>query len=210
MPKKLNKKSIKDKIINTLNHNDKFISDGQKYDNDDNFVDEKVIDDDDDFEREDDDQDIENVNIKSDSEDSESDIDSLDEKEIDDDKKEKDDETEYDEEKCIYNYADDRSDGEEEIEFEFDDDMIQISENIVNPEKRITKPFLTKYERVRILGDRIQQLTLGAKPMIKNSENLSPKEIAELELKNNVIPLIIVRPLANGEKEKWYIKELKH
>ena len=69
---------------------------------------------------------------------------------------------------------------------------------------------MLKYERVRLLGDRAQQLALGAKPMLKNIEGLSTKEIAELEIKNNVIPLIIERPLPNGKKERWYISELEH
>src|SRR5262245_11722121 len=91
--------------------------------------------------------------------------------------------------KCKYNYDDDRSESDNELELNSDDDEIKEISDIIPVEKRITKPFLSKYERVRILGDRTQQLTLGAKPMIKNSENLPPKQIAELELKNNVIPL---------------------
>lgn len=125
-------------------------------------------------------------------------------------KEDKDEDYAFEEDKCVYNYADDKSEDEEDVELTFDDDVVEETSDIVSSENRITKPFLTKYERVRILGDRTQQLTLGAKPMIKNAEDLTPKQIAELELKNNIIPLIIVRPLPNGKKEKWYIKELKH
>ncbi|ARF09493.1 DNA-directed RNA polymerase subunit 6 [Indivirus ILV1] len=110
---------------------------------------------------------------------------------------------------CIYNYAENNSD-EEEQELVFDDDNIVIQSEIVPKEKRITKPILYKYERVRLLGDRTQQLTLGAKPMIKNIEGLTMKQIAEVEIQENVIPLIIQRPLPNGKKERWYINELKH
>lgn len=110
--------------------------------------------------------------------------------------------------KCIYNIAEE---SDEELDVVFDDDNdINQDTNIVPPEKRITKPWLTKYERVRLLGERTQQLTLGAKPMLKVTENLTPKEIAELEIKNNVLPLIIERPLFNGKKEHWKISELKH
>jgi DNA-directed RNA polymerase I, II, and III subunit RPABC2 len=110
------------------------------------------------------------------------------------------------EDKCIYNFASEES----EEEMVFDDDVITIESNIVPNDQRRTKPFLFKYERVRLLGNRIQQLTLGAKPMIKNVENYTPQEIAEMELKNNVMPLIIQRPLPNGMKERWYISELQH
>lgn len=89
----------------------------------------------------------------------------------------------------------------------FDDE--KKSSKIVPPETRITKPILTKYERVRILGDRIKQLTLGAKPMLKNTEDLSPKEIAKLELQHHVIPFIVVRTLPSGLIEHWKISELQ-
>ena len=81
-------------------------------------------------------------------------------------------------------------------------------DEIVKPEERVTKPFLTKFERVRLLGDRAKQLSLGAKPMLKNTELLNPKEIARLELEKKVIPLIIERTLPNGKKERWNITEL--
>lgn len=99
----------------------------------------------------------------------------------------------------------------EEEDLSFDDDVNQVREsNYVPSDKRMTKPIMTKYERVRILSDRIQQLTLGAKPMIKNVNNLVPDEIAREELKYDVIPLIIRRPRPDGEYELWYTKELYH
>jgi DNA-directed RNA polymerase subunit K/omega len=68
---------------------------------------------------------------------------------------------------------------------------------------------MTIYERVRLLGERAKQLSLGAKPMIKNVDNMNPKDIAKLELENKVIPLIIIRTLPNGVKEKWKVSELE-
>lgn len=109
---------------------------------------------------------------------------------------------------CIYN-NDDQLD-EEDHEMVFDDDNDETLSEIIPADKRISKAILFKYERVRLICDRTQQLTLGAKPMVKNVEGLTEKQIAELELKMNVIPLIIQRPLPNGKKERWYIDELKH
>lgn len=112
---------------------------------------------------------------------------------------------------CLYEFADKNSSSEEEENLDdiFDDDNDKQDLYVVD-DQRITKPFLTKYERVRLIGDRTKQLSGGAKPMIKNVEHLSPKEVAILELEHNVIPLIIERPLPNGTIERWKVVELKH
>jgi DNA-directed RNA polymerase subunit K/omega len=75
---------------------------------------------------------------------------------------------------------------------------------------RITLPFISKFEYVRVLGTRIQQLTSGAKPLIKNAQHLNYKEIAVLEYKNNVLPLIIERRLPNNIVEYWKLSELSN
>jgi DNA-directed RNA polymerase subunit K/omega len=81
-------------------------------------------------------------------------------------------------------------------------------EVIVAKENRITINRLTKYEMVRILGERTKQLTMGAKPLVKNYNNLSYEKIAEEELKLNMIPYKIKRPLPNGKFEIWTLDEL--
>ena len=89
----------------------------------------------------------------------------------------------------------------------FEEDKKKVSKFVSN-DKRITKNYMTIYERVRLLGERAKQLSLGAKPMVKNVDNLGPKEIARLELEQKVLPLIIIRTLPNGLKEKWQVNEL--
>jgi DNA-directed RNA polymerase subunit K/omega len=79
----------------------------------------------------------------------------------------------------------------------------------VSKENRISSNRLSKYEMVRILGERIKQLTLGAKPLIKNFQTLSYDSIAEEELKRNMIPFKIKRPLPNGKYEIWTLDELQ-
>jgi DNA-directed RNA polymerase subunit K/omega len=79
----------------------------------------------------------------------------------------------------------------------------------VPKEKRISCDRLTNYEMVRILGERTKQLTMGAKPLIKNYQNLSYDKIAEEEFKINMIPFKIKRPLPNGKYEIWTLDELK-
>ena len=106
-------------------------------------------------------------------------------------------------ESCIYQYANDESD-EEEYESEYEEDL---NESTTILTEKMTKPFITKYERVTLIGNRTKQLASGAKPMIKNSKGLSLKKIAELELKEKVMPLYVERPLPNGNKEIWKVSE---
>ena len=75
----------------------------------------------------------------------------------------------------------------------------------ISKEDRISSNRLSKYEMVRILGERIKQLTLGAKPLIKNFQTLSYDSIAEEELKRNMIPFKIKRPLPNGKYEIFHL-----
>ncbi len=119
-------------------------------------------------------------------------------------------EDEFDDKKCLYKYIDQDSD-DDDFDYDMDgiDDDIQVaSKNVVPQDKRISKPRLTKYERVRIIGDRAKQIALGAKVMLKNVENMSPKEIALTELKEKTLPIIIFRKLPNNKIEKWFLSEL--
>lgn len=120
------------------------------------------------------------------------------------------------EEGCIYRFTgkkkknvDILADFEAEDDFSDDEDRNIDTTKYQDPDKRVTKNFMTIYERVRLLGERAKQLSLGAKPMIKGVENLNPKDVAKLELENKVIPLIIIRTLPNGVKEKWKVNELE-
>ena len=83
---------------------------------------------------------------------------------------------------------------------------------VVNQIAKTTKktfPFLTKYEKTRIIGVRIEQLSHGAKPNIPTKGLGSIREIAEEELRLRKTPFIIVRDLPNGTKEYWKIEEFE-
>jgi DNA-directed RNA polymerase I, II, and III subunit RPABC2 len=82
--------------------------------------------------------------------------------------------------------------------------------NIISKENRISLNRLTKYEMVRILGERTKQLSMGAKPLIKNYNGLAYDKIAIEELKISMIPFKIKRPLPNGFYEIWTLDELKY
>jgi DNA-directed RNA polymerase I, II, and III subunit RPABC2 len=73
-----------------------------------------------------------------------------------------------------------------------------------------TLPFLTKYEKTRILGQRSKQIECGAKPLVKVPENVIDSYlIAELELEQKAIPFIIRRPIPSGGSEYWNLKDLE-
>jgi len=82
---------------------------------------------------------------------------------------------------------------------------------LLNNNKKITLPFLSKYEKAKILGLRIQQLSTGANTTLLKEEYIDLKsniEIAEKELKLKKIPLIISRRLPNNKRELWHVKDL--
>ena len=75
-----------------------------------------------------------------------------------------------------------------------------------------TTPFLTKYEKARIIGARALQISKNS-PILIPMENLGgetdPIIIAEMELREGKIPFIIRRYLPDGSYEDWPVKELK-
>lgn len=85
-----------------------------------------------------------------------------------------------------------------------------LQNNDVPKEDRITMPYLTKYERVRVLGVRAKQIQANAAILVKNIDIMThgPLEIAKIELSLGVIPFKIRRPLPNGQFEVWKISEL--
>tara|TARA_B100001123_G_C15270903_1_gene1010295 strand:- start:383 stop:736 length:354 start_codon:yes stop_codon:yes gene_type:complete len=73
--------------------------------------------------------------------------------------------------------------------------------------KYITQPYLTKYEKTKIISERAQQIANGGTPLLKNPEVYnSVYEIAIEELKQKKIPFIIKRPVSNGF-EYWKIED---
>ena len=80
---------------------------------------------------------------------------------------------------------------------------------IVDPLHK-TLPFMTKYERARVLGQRGKQIECGTNPLIKVPEGIIDAHIiAELELQQKKIPFIIRRPLPGGGSEYWNLKDLE-
>ena len=88
--------------------------------------------------------------------------------------------------------------------------VIRNSDNIIIDPYHKTLPYLTKYEKTRILGQRSKQIESGAQPLVKIPENVIDSYIiAELELAERKIPFIVKRPLPNGAFEYWNLKDLE-
>ena len=73
-----------------------------------------------------------------------------------------------------------------------------------------TIPFLTCYEKARILGMRAKQINNGGQPFIDVPRNIiDGHTIALMELNKQKIPFIIRRPIPNGGSEYWKVSDLK-
>jgi DNA-directed RNA polymerase I, II, and III subunit RPABC2 len=88
--------------------------------------------------------------------------------------------------------------------------VVKNSDGIIVDPLHRTIPYLTKYERARVLGQRAKQIETGAKPLVKVPESIVDGYIiAELELREKKIPFIIRRPIPGGGCEYWSIKDLE-
>jgi DNA-directed RNA polymerase I, II, and III subunit RPABC2 len=74
--------------------------------------------------------------------------------------------------------------------------------------ERVTTRYLTKYERARVLGTRALQISMNAPVMVDLDGETDPLRIAEKELRERKIPIIVRRYLPDGSHEDWGIDEL--
>ena len=76
-------------------------------------------------------------------------------------------------------------------------------------ENHRTYPFLTHYERTKIIGLRANQISKGSAPFIAIPKHITDvRDIARLELEQKRLPYIIKRPLPNGTYEYWRLADL--
>ena len=75
-------------------------------------------------------------------------------------------------------------------------------------DQRTTTPYMTKYERARILGTRALQISLNAPVLVDIEGETDPLQIAMKELSQRKIPLVIRRYLPDGSYEDWGCDEL--
>ena len=73
-----------------------------------------------------------------------------------------------------------------------------------------TIPFITKYEKARMIGERSKQINAGAKPLIDVEPNVIDGYLIALkEFEEKKTPFIIKRPLPSGGCEYWKLSDLE-
>ena len=71
-------------------------------------------------------------------------------------------------------------------------------------------PFITKYERTRVLGERARQLNAGATALVDvDSDTIDGYLIALKEFQEKKIPFILKRPIAGNHIEYWKLADLE-
>jgi DNA-directed RNA polymerase I, II, and III subunit RPABC2 len=75
-------------------------------------------------------------------------------------------------------------------------------------EDHITSKYMTKYERARVLGTRALQISLNAPVLVEIGNETDPLKIAQMELRERKIPIIVRRFLPDGSFEDWPINQL--
>ena len=96
------------------------------------------------------------------------------------------------------------------------DDMYKRSiitrnkDGVIIDDNHSTLPLLSKYEKTKIIGLRVNQLNKGSQPFIEGQQStIDSHLIATQELFEKKIPFIIKRPLPNGKSEFWFVKDLE-
>lgn len=70
-------------------------------------------------------------------------------------------------------------------------------------------PFLTNYEKTKVIGFRANQLAQGAYPFVDVPAHVTDViEIARLELEERKLPFILKRPMPDGSYEYWRLSDL--
>ena len=88
--------------------------------------------------------------------------------------------------------------------------VVRDDKNNIIDDLHRTIPYLTKYERARILGQRAKQINMGMPAFIKVPENvIDGYLVAEMELTQKRIPFIIKRPIPGGGCEYWKVADLE-
>ena len=78
----------------------------------------------------------------------------------------------------------------------------------VPKDQRTTTPYMTKYERARILGTRALQISMNAPVLVQLEGETDPLDIANKELREKRVPFTVRRFMPDGSWEDWGVDEL--
>ena len=76
--------------------------------------------------------------------------------------------------------------------------------------QKVTRPYLTTFERTRIVGVRALQISMGAPCNPSRTQNVSAIDIAEAELYAGILPYTIGRKLPGNTSETWALCEFSN
>ena len=119
-----------------------------------------------------------------------------------------DDDNDYEEEFQEADEPDNLDDDLEQANEQEQIDVLPADEADKKNSEKITTPYMTKYERARVLGTRALQIAMCAPVMVELEGETDPLQIAMKELKQRKIPIIIRRYLPDQSYEDWGIDEL--
>ncbi len=88
---------------------------------------------------------------------------------------------------------------------DFDDIMKKY-----DPSSNKTRNILSKFEKVKIIGLRSEQLQRGAQPYIKlePSQPFVPRDVAYQELREHKLPFMLRRQLPDGNVEYFRLDDM--
>lgn len=88
--------------------------------------------------------------------------------------------------------------------------VVRNDDGIIIDHLHRTLPFITKYERTRIIGQRAIQIQDGAMAYVEiPADVIDPHIIANMEFIEKKIPVIVCRPMSNGATEYWKLADLE-
>ena len=97
-----------------------------------------------------------------------------------------------------------------EYEIELMSTVVRNSNGVIIDELHRSLPFVTKYEKARIIGERTRQLNSGAVPFVEvEPDIIDGYLIAVNEFNKKKIPFIVKRPLPSGKCEYWKLADLE-
>lgn len=83
-----------------------------------------------------------------------------------------------------------------------------------DPSKYVSRNVLSRYEKTKILGLRMEQLARGAQRLWTDPDGhymhtkMTVRDIALQELEHRKLPFMVMRTLPNGDKEVWRLADM--
>ena len=84
--------------------------------------------------------------------------------------------------------------------------ILPINSDYINyySKTKKTSPFLTKFEKTKLIGIRAQMISNGSEPVVNVPAHIHDSiDIAELEFEKKCLPLFIKRYINDNEYELW-------